>query len=270
MQLSKLAIRTLFFSSLVALGACSKQEDKKADTSITATTPVSGEASTLTERNAQQRLQQTLQTNLEKAGIKAKVMSIHPTALKSMFWVTLEDFPSFFVSSDGQYVFQGDLLRLEDKKVHSITEDLQAVTNKAEFEKLDPKDLIIYPAKGKTKHVIYVFTDASCPYCHKFHEHMPEINSKGIEVRYIAWPRGEQFFPTMQAVWCSEDRKSALDTAFAGIAVQAEQCENPVMAQYQLGHKIGVNGTPAVYSSEGKYLAGYIEPAELLKKLTEK
>jgi hypothetical protein len=33
--------------------------------------------------------------------------------------------------------------------------------------------------------MVYVFTDASCPYCHKLHEHIPEINAKGIEVRYM-------------------------------------------------------------------------------------
>lgn len=270
MQLSKLALRTILFSSLVVLGACSKSEDQKSDTSITATTPVSGEASTLTERNAQQRLKETLQANLTKAGISAKVNSIHSTKIKDMYWVVLEDFPSFFVSGNGEYVFQGDMLQLADKKVNNLTEDLQAITNKAEFEKLKLEDLIVYPAKGKAKHVIYVFTDASCPYCHKFHEHMDEINQKGIEVRYIAWPRGEQFFPTMQGVWCSADRKAALDTAFTGQPIAGGNCENPVMAQYQLGHKLGVNGTPAVYSADGRYLAGYIEPSELLKKLENK
>ena len=270
MQLSKLALRTILFGSLVVLGACSKSEDKKADTSITATTPVSGEASTLSERNTQQRLKETLQANLNKAGISATVVSIHNTQIKEMYWVVLDDFPSFFVSSNGEYVFQGDMIQLADKKVNNLTENLQAISNKAEFEKLKLEDLIVYPAKGKTKHVIYVFTDASCPYCHKFHEHMDEINQKGIEVRYIAWPRGEQFFPAMQAVWCSADRKAALDIAFTGQPVESNNCENPVMSQYQLGHKIGVNGTPAVYSADGRYLAGYIEPSELLNKLEGK
>lgn len=270
MQLSQLAIRTLLFSSLLALGACSKQEDKNTDTAITATTPVSGEASTLTERNAQQRLQATLQDNINKSGIKAKIISIKPTEIKSLFWVSLEGFPPVYATSDGKYLFQGDVIRLDDKKIHNVTESLQAVDNKAHFDALDKKDLIIYPAKGQTKHVIYVFTDSSCPYCHKFHEHMDEMNAQGIEVRYIAWPRGDQFLPTMQAIWCSEDRKAALETAFAGLPVHADQCENPVMAQYELGHKIGVNGTPAIYSVDGLYIGGYLSPAELNKKLEAK
>lgn len=270
MHLFKLAMSAMLLSSLITLSACSKKEEKSSDDSITATTPVSGEASTLSERNTQQRLIKTLQDNFDKAGLKAKILNIRNTEIPNMYWVTLEGFPAVLASGDGKYIFQGDIIRLGDKKIHHIGEDLQATDNKAKFAALDVKDLIVYPAKGKAKHVIYVFTDSSCPYCHKFHEQMADMNSKGIEVRYIAWPRGEQFFPTMQSIWCSEDRKAAFDTAIAGLPVQAEQCENPVLAQYELGSNIGVNGTPAVYSEDGRYLAGYIETDALLKRLNEK
>ncbi len=117
--------------------------------------------------------------------------------------------------------------------------------------------------------MVYVFTDASCPYCHKLHEHLDEINAKGIEVRYIAWPRGDQFMPTMEAIWCSADRKAAFAQAVQGQPVQAAQCKNPVRDQYQLGQKIGVNGTPAIYSVEGEYLGGYLTPEELDTRLNK-
>ena len=29
---------------------------------------------------------------------------------------------------------------------------------------------------------------------------MDEITAKGIEVRYIAWPRGDQLFPAMESI----------------------------------------------------------------------
>ena len=115
--------------------------------------------------------------------------------------------------------------------------------------------------------MIYVFTDSSCPYCHKLHEHLAEITAKGIEVRYIAWPRGEQFMPTMTAIWCSEDRKAAFDQAVQGLPVLAGECKNPVRDQYQLGLNMGVNGTPAIYNVEGEYLGGYMTPDEIIKRL---
>jgi thiol:disulfide interchange protein DsbC len=45
--------------------------------------------------------------------------------------------------------------------------------------------------------------------------------------------------PTMQAIWCSEDRKAAFDQAIQGLPVQAPQCKNPVRDQYQLGLNMG-------------------------------
>ncbi|MCH4246663.1 MAG: DsbC family protein [Acinetobacter populi] len=272
MQFPKLAMSTLMIASAFSFVACSKQDasQKSSDEAITATTSATGEASTLPENNAHQRLMQTLQVNFDKAGLKAKILNIRNTEIANMYWVTLEGFPAVLATADGKYIFQGDVIRLGDKQIHHVSEDLQAADNKAKFAALNPKDLIIYPAQGKAKHIIYVFTDSSCPYCHKFHEHMAEMNQKGIEVRYIAWPRGEQYFPTMQSIWCSEDRKAAFDQSVSGIPVQAAQCDNPVLAQYQLGMNIGVNGTPAVYNADGKYLGGYIEPADLLKRLNEK
>ncbi|MDP7964049.1 DsbC family protein, partial [Acinetobacter baumannii] len=170
--------------------------------------------------------------------------------------------------SDGKYLIQGDVIRLGGKELHNIGDSLQASENKKHLAALKNEDLIVYPAKGgKAKHVIYVFTDASCPYCHKLHEHLAEINEKGIEVRYIAWPRGEQFMPTMEAVWCNADRKAAFDQAVQGISIPPAQCKNPVREQYQLGLNMGVNGTPAIYNVDGEYLGGYLTPDELIKRL---
>ncbi|MDM1341257.1 DsbC family protein [Acinetobacter pseudolwoffii] len=252
----------------LGLAACSNSnnEAKKQDT-LTASAPATGEASTLTERNAQQRLVSTLEKHFKTAGINAKITDIKATEVPNLYWVSLESMSAVYVTSDGKYLIQGDVIRLGDKQLHNVSESLQAGINKKLFDGLKAEDLLIYPAKGKAKHVVYVFTDVSCPYCHKFHEQMDEMNSKGIEVRYIAWPRGEQHMPAMEAIWCSADRHSAFDQAIAGAQISAEKCENPVQDQYHMGLNMGVNGTPAIYSSEGVYLGGYLSSAELLKRL---
>ena len=268
----KPTLLSLMLATTALLGACSKSDTaQKNDNQITATAPASGEASTLTERNAEQRTINALQANLAKAGIKAKILAVKPTEMPNLYWVTLEGLPAIFATADGKYVLQGELIRLGDDKIHSVGQDFQAIDNKAKFAQLNPKDLIIYPAtNGKAAQIIYVFTDANCPYCHKLHGHIAELNDKGIEVRYIAWPRGEQFFPTMQSIWCSSDRKAAFDQAIKGMPLPPATCQSPVMAQYQLGTMIGVNGTPAIYSQDGHYLTGYAEPDDIIKRLNEK
>lgn len=257
---------TLTSSLLLAACSNSNHEDKKTNT-LTATAPATGEASNLSERNAQQRLIQTLQKHFKTANINAKILGVKATEVPNLYWVNLEGMGSVYATSDGQYLIQGDVIRLGDKQLHNVSESYQSAENKKLLANLNIQDLLVYPAKGQTKHVIYVFTDISCPYCQKLHSHMAEINAAGIEVRYIAWPRGEQLFPAMESVWCSADRHAAFEQAIHGGQLPAAQCQNPVKAQYQLGQKMGVNGTPAIYSVDGQYLGGYLSPEELVKRL---
>lgn len=265
-------MRSLFFHCGVvllglSLAACSNADAPAKDTSLTATTPASGEATTITERNANNRLKEALGKSLKAAGINANITNIRSTEVQSLYWVSLEGMPSVYTTADGKYIIQGDVVRLEKNNVHNISEDLQQGDTKALLSTVDIKDTITYKAVGANKAVVYVFTDASCPYCHKLHEEMAGINAKGIEVRYLAWPRAEQFMPLMNAIWCSEDRIAAFDTANKGLPVNTPECKNPVMKHHQLGVQIGVNGTPAIYSMDGKYLGGYMTAAELAKKL---
>ena len=45
-------------------------------------------------------------------------------------------------------------------------------------------------------------------------------------------------------------------------------CEkNPVAAEYELGERLGVNGTPALITAKGELLPGYMPAAELAKRL---
>jgi thiol:disulfide interchange protein DsbC len=250
------------------LSGCSNADTNAVpDNSMTATTPASGEAMDITERNANNRLKDTLSKNLKTAGINAKVTSIRRTELPNLYWVSLEGLPSVYTTADAKYIFQGDVVRLDKNDVHNVSEALQAGDTKALLARVKPQDSINYKPSGNTRAVVHVFTDVSCPYCHKLHEEMASINAKGIEVRYLAWPRAEQFVPAMAAIWCSEDRVAAFDAGIKGMPVNAPQCKNPVMEHYSLGQQIGVNGTPAIYSSDGKYIGGYMTADELAKRL---
>lgn len=251
----------------IALSACSNPDDENKQTTLTASMPATGEASNLLERNAQQRLIKTLEQHFKTASINAKILELKPTEVPNLVWVNLEGMGSVYATTDGKYILQGDVIRLGDKTLHNVNESLQAEASKKALATLKTEDLIVYPAKGKTKHVVYVFTDTSCQYCRKLHEQMDAINQKGIEVRYIAWPRGDQFTPIMESVWCSQDRQAAFNQAVAGETLAPASCENPVKAQYALGLSIGVNGTPAIYTTEGVYLGGYLSADELAQRL---
>ena len=71
-------------ATALALSACSKENSAQKQDTLTASAPATGEASTLSERNAQQRLITTLQQQFKKANIQAKVIDIKPTEVPNL------------------------------------------------------------------------------------------------------------------------------------------------------------------------------------------
>ena len=68
--------------------------------------------------------------------------------------------------------------------------------------------------------------------------------------------------------WCASDPKRALTDLKEGRDLELKLCQdNPVENHYLLGQRIGITGTPAIISSSGDLLPGYLPPMELLKKL---
>lgn len=186
-----------------------------------------------------------------------------PSRLQGMYEVQVQGGPKLFVSSSGDYFVAGELFKVEPGKLVSIdrVDALRA---------LDRKDMIIFPAKGKARAAVYVFTDIDCGYCRKLHQEVPAINELGIELRYLAFPRagvGSESYLKMVTAFCSDDRQAALTRLKNGESLPAKTCKNPVAEQYALGQRIGVQGTPAIITEDGNMLPGYMPAAELAKVL---
>lgn len=206
-----------------------------------------------------------LQANLNKAGIDVHVTSVIPSGMPDMFWVTLDGAQPIFTDKTGTYIFQGAVVELGGDKPVDISAKLQSTGAKAALSALDKKDMIVFDAKGTTKAAIYVFSDPTCHYCQKLHEEIEETTSKGVEVRYLAWPRGQEILPLAEAIWCSPDRKDALTRAKKGEKITADSCDNPVKEHIALGYSLGVSGTPAIFAENGTQLGGYLPSDELVK-----
>jgi len=204
-----------------------------------------------------------LQTNLKASGINETITSAVPTDMPGIYWVSAEGLPSFFTDTEGRHIIQGQIVQVGDGAPVDISAAMLASGAKEKLAAVDKKDMIIYPAKGETKAVVYAFTDADCPYCHKLHEEIDQINASGIEVRYLAWPRSEPSIPKSEAIWCSKDRSTAMNQAMAGSDIAAATCQNPVREQIELGMSLGVNGTPAIYTEDGRQIGGYLPPEQM-------
>ena len=213
--------------------------------------------------------EQAIRNSLETLQLDVPVESISASPMAGLYEVKLKGSRVLYASADGQFIVQGYMFQLKDGKPVNLTEQAERIGVAKLINGIPVAETVVYPAIGETKSHITVFTDTTCPYCHKLHAEVPELNKMGIEVRYVAFPRqglGSPGDKQLQAVWCSADKKAAMDKMTDGKTVEAPKCANPVAKQFAMGQSIGVNGTPAIVLADGQVIPGY-QPAAQVGKL---
>ena len=169
-----------------------------------------------------------------------------------------------YITEDGKYALQGKLYELTAKGPLDVNGKM--LINKLNSFK---NEMIIYPAKNE-KHVVTVFMDITCHYCHLLHQQIKEYNDLGITVRYLAFPRAgmnAESAKQMEAIWTAKDPSFALNEAENGNLPKEVKTPNIVKKQYELGIQFGVKGTPSIVTSSGEVIGGYLKPADLLAAL---
>ena len=207
-----------------------------------------------------------LAARMAKLFPKEKITDVSPAPIPGLYEV-LVGASLFYVSADGRYVVHGDLIDL-DAHVN-VSDQRRAQARKQVFETMDTQGYIEFPSKTKeTRKTLYVFTDIDCGYCRKMHAEVGRLNDAGIAVRYLAFPRTGTKGPSFDkavAVWCAPNRQEALTQSKLGVTVDSQKCDNPVAKEFELGNAMGVTGTPAVYTDEGKHIGGYVPAEELIE-----
>lgn len=173
-----------------------------------------------------------------------------------------------YISGDGKYLFQGDLIDIE--KEISLTE---VARNEARLKMIEgvPDERTIVFAPEEVKHVLSVFTDVDCTYCRRFHSQIDEYLAQGIEVRYLMYPRNgpeSESWATAERVWCAADQKKALTLAKLDKEFESQSCDASIIQDhYALGQDIGLRGTPALVLEDGTLISGYVPAAELSQRM---
>ena len=211
--------------------------------------------------DAEQAIRKTLNTLQSDL----KIESVSASPLKGLHQVQLEGGRVLYMSEDGQYLMQGYLYQMRDGQMVNLTEQAESVAVARQLNALPRNEMVIFAPKNPKTHIT-VFTDTDCGYCQLLHKEVAELNRQGVEVRYVAYPRAGVGSPTyndLVSVWCAKNPQEAMNQAKARKKVAAATCENPVAKQYELGQRIGVQGTPAIFLANGQLIPGY-QPADKL------
>ena len=196
----------------------------------------------------------------------AKTIAISETPIEGVLQVQINS-DIVYVTADGQYLLQGQIMDIDTKA--NITDQAKSGIRLSLLTDIKLDEQITFSPE-KPEYDLIVFTDIDCGYCRKLHNQIDGYNEQGIAIHYMAFPRagiGSDSYDKFVSVWCSDDQNEALTLAKNGTDPEPQKCPNPIADQYELGREVGVTGTPAILTSDGTLIPGYMPPEQLRQRL---
>lgn len=177
-----------------------------------------------------------------------------------------------YVTADGRHLVSGDLIDL-DSGVR-VTEQRRREERVNTVAGFADQAIVFAPPPERLRYWVTIFTDTDCEYCRMLHREVPEMNERGIGVRYLFFSKygaPSDAFKRAQYVWCSADRNEALTRGLLTGKVQesGKICDNPVLEQYLAARGMGLKGTPVAILPSGKVFYGYVNAEGLLAQLEQ-
>jgi thiol:disulfide interchange protein DsbC len=173
-----------------------------------------------------------------------------------------------YISADGRYLLQGDLIDL-DLQVNLSEQSRSSARRDLVATLKDDESILFSPVDPK--YSVTIFTDVDCTYCRKLHAQINEYLDLGIAVRYVLYPRNgpaSRAWSKSEDVWCAEDRNEALTAAKLDRKFETSECDASMIGKhYALGQGVGLSGTPAIILEDGTLIGGYLPPAALAGRL---
>jgi thiol:disulfide interchange protein DsbC len=199
-------------------------------------------------------------------GIKLEDVRMSPVS--GLYEVT-RDAEVSYMSGDGRYAILGDMIDLDSDD--NISEARRRGVRARMLDTVPESEMLVFAPKEPAKYTITVFTDIDCGYCRRLHSQIAEYNRLGIRVRYLFFPRSgpnTESWHKAESVWCASNRNDALTRAKNGEDIKSPKCPADIIKRdYELGQKLAVDGTPAIFLASGEMLPGYAPPGQLAKYL---
>jgi thiol:disulfide interchange protein DsbC len=220
---------------------------------------------------ADEEVAAALRKTLNQPEMGLAVQSIKTSEIPGLYEVQFANGPLVYSTAKGDYFIVGDLYSVGPDGFVNLGEQRRDGERKELIAAIDKDDMIIFSPQGEPRAHVTVFTDVTCFYCQKLHQEVPELNKRGVEVRYLAYPRagvGSDGYKQLVNAWCADNPQDALTKLKNRESVPTKTCEeNPVADQYRLGQEVGVRGTPAMVTADGKMIPGYQSADDLMVSL---
>lgn len=188
-----------------------------------------------------------------------QISSLEKSTIPGLYEL-ITDGQIYYVDETAEYLVDGSLIRLSDRA--NMTDARQGVIHAAMIDEISEDDMLIYEPEVPSTRSITVFTDITCGYCRKLHSEIDTLLDAGVRVRYLLFPRaglGSQGHKDLISVWCADNPQEAMTNAKAGGKIEPKSCDNPIESHVALAERLGLRGTPLIYTDSGEKVPGYRE-----------
>lgn len=198
---------------------------------------------------------------------KTTFNSIKPSPIPGLTEVVMGENVAY-VDASGRYFLFGHVYDMQEGVDLTARTQPSPAAPRIDFAALPLADAIVN-VQGSGKRKLAVFSDPDCPYCQRLAQALAKVEDVTI---YTFLMPLDELHPEARkrsaAVWCAKDRSAAwLDLIERGISPKGgktgKDCDTPMDRNLALASKLGVTGTPAMFSEDGRRMAGAASTAQL-------
>ena len=195
----------------------------------------------------------------------AKVSSVTPTAATGIFEVVAGG-EILYSDANGSTLFLGQMVDVASRT--NMTAQRLEKLSAIKFSEL-PLELAIKTVKGDGSRMLATFEDPNCGYCKQLHTGLKQLTNYTLYT-FLMPILSEDSKVKSRQIWCSPDRSKAFTEWMSmGVAPAEGKCSTPVDKVLELGQRLRINGTPAIFFADGTRSPGYLPADRLEKKLSE-
>ncbi|MEW6762361.1 MAG: DsbC family protein [Pseudomonadota bacterium] len=213
-----------------------------------------------------QNTEATIKKALEPKLGGAKIESVRETPYGGLYEVRVAG-DILYTDKKGDYLFIGHVY--DTKTSTDLTRARIDEINKIKFSEL-PLEMALKQVKGDGKRTIAVFEDPNCGYCKRLRQTtLKELDNVTIYT-FMYNILSEDSFAKSKNIWCAPDRVKAWDDWMINGKLPPTApaaCETPNDKIAALGQKLKIQGTPAIFFTDGSRIPGAVDLKTLEAKL---
>jgi thiol:disulfide interchange protein DsbC len=191
-----------------------------------------------------------------------RIDRVSPALIPGMYEVVMGRNVAY-VDSSGRYFVFGHVWDMQERR--DTTADRLGSIDTADVSALPAAHALTW-VRGSGRNLLNVFADPMCGHCRTLERALEKLDDVTVRL-YILPILGPESRRIAEAVWCSPNRETAwrewmLRGAEPTVAQQGCKAEGLASIE-KAARSMGIQGTPMLYSGDGRKRAGALTSAEI-------